>query len=413
MIDLKQQASFFDGGRRLQMTESIELTIQSLMAYLPDHQDIGIAWSGGKDSTATLTMIIWLIETGKIPRPRSITVFLADTRQELPPLWHAAMQIVDELRERGIRVEIVMAPMDDRFMVYILGRGVPPPNNNTLRWCTGQIKIEPMQAAIAARLDQYEGNVLMITGVRQGESAIRDQRIEMSCGKDGAECGQGWYQKVLPNAKGLAGRIATLAPLLHWRVCHVWEWLKHWAPQAEFGDWSTAMIADAYGGDEAEEINARTGCIGCPLAQEDKALDSVLKLPQWAYLAPLKGIRPLWRELREPQYRLKKAGIERLKDGSIGKNPQRMGPLTFEARLMGLARILAIQAEINAAARALRRPEISLINAEEEARIRELIAAETWPNGWDGDEPLGVTVMETVYQNGAVQPLLFSAEEGS
>jgi len=407
------QWTFFDGGQRLQMTDSIELTIQSLQAYLPDHQDIGIAWSGGKDSTATLTMIIWLIETGKIPRPRSITVFLADTRQELPPLWHAAMQIVDELRERGIRVEIVMAPMDDRFMVYILGRGVPPPNNNTLRWCTGQIKIEPMQAAIAARLDQYEGNVLMITGVRQGESAIRDQRIEMSCGKDGAECGQGWYQKVLPNAKGLAGRIATLAPLLHWRVCHVWEWLKHWAPRAEFGDWSTAMIADAYGGDEAEEINARTGCIGCPLAQEDKALDSVLKLPRWAYLAPLKGIRPLWRELREPQYRLKKAGIERLKDGSIGKNPQRMGPLTFEARLMGLARILAIQAEINASALALRRPEISLINAEEEARIRELIAAETWPNGWDGDEPLGITVMETVYQNGAVQPLLFSAEDAA
>jgi DNA sulfur modification protein DndC len=75
-----------------------------------------------------------------------------------------------------------------------------------------------------------DGKVLMITGVRQGESAIRDQRIEMSCGKDGAECGQGWYQQVLPNAKGLRGRIATLAPLLHWRVCHVWEWLKHWAP---------------------------------------------------------------------------------------------------------------------------------------------------------------------------------------
>ena len=37
----------------------------------------------------------------------------------------------------------------------------------------------------------------------------------------------------------------TLAPLLHWRVCHVWEWLKHWAPTAAYGDWSTAMIADA------------------------------------------------------------------------------------------------------------------------------------------------------------------------
>ena len=246
------QSSLFEGGQRLQMTESIELTIQSLQAYLPGHPDVAFAWSGGKDSTTTLTLVLYLIDAGKVPRPRSITVFLADTRQELLPLWAAAMQIIDELRERGVRVEIVTAPLDDRFMVYILGRGVPPPNNNTLRWCTGQIKIEPMQAALEARLAEFPGNVLMITGVRQGESAIRDQRIEMSCGKDGAECGQGWYQKVLPEAKGLAGRLATLAPILHWRVCHVWEWLKHWAPQAEFGDWSTAMIADAYGGDEAE-----------------------------------------------------------------------------------------------------------------------------------------------------------------
>lgn len=413
MIDLKAQASFFDGGRRLQMDESIALTIQSLQAYGVDHRDWGFAWSGGKDSTATLTLIMWLIDSGKIARPRSITVFLADTRQELPPLWAAAMQIIEELRERGIRVEIVMAPLDKRFMVYILGRGVPPPNNNTLRWCTRQIKIDPMQDAIEARLDAFEGNVLMITGVRQGESAIRDARIEMSCGKDGAECGQGWYQQVLPNAKGLRGRIATLAPLLHWRVCHVWEWLKHWAPLPEFGDWSTAAIADAYGGDEAEEINARTGCIGCPLASEDTALNSVLAIERWKYLAPLLGIRVLWRELREPQHRLKKAGIERLQDGSIAKNPQRMGPLTFEARLMGLDRILGIQNGINAAARTLGRPEISLINAEEEARIRELIALQTWPQGWDGDEPTADTVMETVYQNGAVQPLLFSAEEGS
>jgi len=399
---------FASGARRLQMTESIELTIQSLQAYGDSHEHWGFAWSGGKDSTATLTLVIYLIDAGKIKRPKTITVFLADTRQELLPLMAAAYQIIDELEERGIKVEVVTAPMDDRFMVYILGRGVPPPNNNTFRWCTGQIKIEPMQAALERRLSEIDGNILMITGVRQGESAIRDRRIEMSCGKDGAECGQGWYQEVLPNAKGIRGRIATLAPLLHWRVCHVWEWLKHWAPTEEFGDWSTAAIADAYGGDEAEEINARTGCVGCPLAQEDKALDTVIQNPHWAYLAPMKGIKPLWRELRLPQNRLRKSGIERLKDGSIGKNPQRMGPITFEARLMALDRLLAIQAEINVSARKLGRPTVDIINADEESRIRELIALKTWPQKWDGSEPRADIPMEIIYQNGAVQPLLFA-----
>ncbi|AZD34629.1 hypothetical protein C4K22_1876 [Pseudomonas chlororaphis subsp. aurantiaca] len=405
---MKTQIDIFAAGaQRLQMTDSIELTIQSLQAYGNDHPHWGVAWSGGKDSSATLTLLIWLIDNGKIKAPETLTVFYADTRQELPPLAIAAQQIMDELIERGIRVEVVTAPMDKRFMVYILGRGVPPPNNNTLRWCTRQIKIDPMQAALEQRLAELQGNVLMITGVRQGESAIRDKRIEMSCGKDGAECGQGWYQKVLPEAKGLRGRLATLAPLLHWRVCHVWEWLKHWAPSEAFGDWSTASIADAYGGEEAEEINARTGCTGCPLASEDKALDTILKNPSWAYLAPLKGIKKLWRELREPQHRLRKEGFELLKDGSKAANPQRMGPLTFDARLMGLERILSIQAECNAAADRQGRPRVDLINPEEEARIRELIAARTWPQGWDGDEPTADTPMDRINADGSVQPLLF------
>jgi DNA sulfur modification protein DndC len=88
-----------------------------------------------------------------------------------------------------------------------------------------------------------------------------------------------------------------------------------------------------------------------------------------------------------------------------------MGPITLEARLMGLDRMLGIQAEINDAARVLRRPEVDLINAEEEARIRELICLETWPEGWEGDEPIATTVMDVVYQNGAVQPRLFSEAE--
>ena len=397
----------FAGGKRIQMRESIELTLQSMQAYGPEHDHWCIAWSGGKDSSATLTVIIWLLDSGQLQRPKSLRIFYADTRMELPPLAIAAMMMIEDIRSRGIDVQIVRAPLDQRFLVYILGRGVPPPNNNTLRWCTRQIKVEPMAHAVEKELDKIDGKVLMITGVRQGESAIRDQRIEMSCGKDGAECGQGWYQQVLPNAKGVRGRIATLAPLLHWRVCHVWQWLRTWAPEAEFGDWSTRDIADAYGGDEAEEVNARTGCTGCPLAHEDTALNTILLNPRWAYLAPLKGLRPIYRELREPHNRLRKSGLERLKDGSIGKNPQRMGPITMEARLNALEQILDIQRQVNTAAIDLGRPEIDFLDAEEEARIRELIEANTWPQKWTGDEPTADTPMDKIFQDGSIQPLLF------
>lgn len=406
MIANARDLSLFESGARLQMTESIELTIQSLQAHGQDHDHWVIAWSGGKDSSATLTLIVWLIASGMVKAPKRLTVLYADTRMELPPLAIAAQEIMDELAERGIEFRAVRAPLDKRFLVYILGRGVPPPNNNTLRWCTRQIKVDPMAAAIAESLG--DGNALTITGVRQGESAIRDRRIEMSCGKDGAECGQGWYQQVLPESKGIRGRIATLAPLLHWRVCHIWEWLRYWAPKEQYGGWPTEIIADAYGGDEAEEINARTGCVGCPLAQEEKALNSIIAMPRWTHLAPLHELKPLYRWLRDPAQRLRKSGIERLKDGSIGKNPQRMGPLTFAARLTALDKILDIQRRVNAGRQKL----FELIDGEEEARIRELIATETWPDGWDGNEPTADTFLPvTIYGNGAEQHDLFGLEE--
>lgn len=396
---MKQDTLF--GSRRLQMTESIQLTIDSLNAYGPTHKHWAIAWSGGKDSSTLVTLVVYLIETGKVARPETLTVLYADTRMELLPLSFAAQEIRDELAERGIDCRTVMAPMDKRYFVYVLGRGVPPPNNNTLRWCTRQIKIDPMAAALKELHGARGEKVLMLTGVRQGESAIRDGRIAMSCSRDGAECGQGWYQETLPGAL-----CDTLAPLLHWRVCHVWEWLKHWAPTVEFGDWSTRVIADAYGGDEAEEKNARTGCVGCPLANQDTALDSVIATPAWAYLAPLKELRPLYRELREPRHRLRKAGRERLKGGGYARNPQRMGPLLLASREMALARVLDIQARCNAAARAQGRPLVDLINGEEEARIRELIAAKTWPEKWTGDEPTADVLLESVFADGTVQPLL-------
>lgn len=401
----RAQPTLFEADR-MGMQEAIDLTVQSLQAYGPQHDHWGIAYSGGKDSSATVTLIAHLLDTGMIPRPKTLTVWYADTRQELPPLAYAAERVMARLRERGIAVRVVRAPLDKRFLVYILGRGVPPPNNNTLRWCTRQIKVDPMAAAIEAALAGVDGQVLMITGVRVGESTARDARIAMSCSRDGGECGQGWYQQVLPQARGIRGRLATLAPLLHWRVCHVWEWLMYGAPDPAYGAWPTTTIAAAYGGDEAEEINARTGCIGCPLASREKALEAILTQPAWAYLEPLKGLKPLYRDLREPRHRLRKPGAEKLKSGRTAANPQRMGPLTFDARRMGLDRVLAIQAEVNAAADRLGRPRIDILDQQEEARIRELIAAETWPDGWDGDEPTADIPLDTVYADGWVQPLL-------
>jgi DNA sulfur modification protein DndC len=99
--------SLFDSDR-LSLDRSIELTVESLRAYGALYRHWAIAFSGGKDSAATVTLVADLLEQGAVPRPDSITVLYADTRQELPPLHNAALALLGNLRSRGFDTRIVL-----------------------------------------------------------------------------------------------------------------------------------------------------------------------------------------------------------------------------------------------------------------------------------------------------------------
>src|SRR3546814_13445225 len=101
--------------------------------------------------------------------------------------------------------------------------------------------------------------------------------------------------------------------------------------------------------------------------------------------------------MRLPAQRLRKSGVERLKSGEIAKNPQRMGPLTLEARSEALEKILDIQ----------RRARVDLINGVEEPRIRELIAARTFPDKWQGHDPIANVWLHRVKTAATVPPTPF------
>lgn len=418
---------------RMSLDEAIDLTAASLNLYREKYDHWVFGYSGGKDSTATVTLVSHLIETGKVKRPKSMKVLYADTRMELPPLNIAARRVMDTLREKGFETEIVEPVLDQRFFVYMFGRGVPPPAPN-FRYCTGILKINPMQKSVESRavglgfgemvrnikseilhfekygvekeIWNYRGfgkeKLLMITGVRLGESAARDERIILSCSKDSGECGQGYLQKSSKESLN-----DVLAPLVHFRVCHIWDWLMFFAPEIGF---DTRLVAEVYGIDEENstaESDARTGCIQCNVAKKDTAFDNILKIPFWKYTSPLKGLRPLYSELREPRNRLRKYG-ETNSAGELVKNQNRLGPLTFEAREYGLEQVLKIQDDINDVAFAEGKPPIYLITDEELLRIRELIEAKTFPDKWTGEELPGDYVTNKLFSDGTVLPWLFS-----
>lgn len=376
----RRQATLFD-GMRLTLDQAVEQSLENLRHYGEMYRHWAVAYSGGKDSTAAVTFVAWAIRKRLVPTPDSVNVLYADTRMELPPLQQSAMRLMAQLRRDGFGTEVVLPELDDRFLVYILGYGVPP-SSNTFRWCTPKIKVEPMQRALSNLRFLTGEKVLMLTGVRLGESAARDQRIAVSCSRDAGECGQGWFQVSPGDAVA-----DTLAPLLHWRICHVYDWLYF---DLRAHRYPVQGIADVYGEDEV-----RTGCMGCPLASRDVALERLVQ-QGWSHLAPLLELKPLWRELKAPQWRKRKADPEILKDGSYGKNAQRMGPLTMEGRAYGLERVLDIQA----------RAGVDLINAEEEARIREMWDLDMWPRKWSSDDvnadewiaPLSVVGRDVVEQ---------------
>lgn len=413
----QKQVSLFE-STRFGLEDSIQLSLQSLDEYGRRYRHWATAYSGGKDSSATVTFIAWAIREGLVPAPETWTVLLSDTRQELPPLMAAAESLMARLRTDGVDARIVLPPMDDRFYVYLLGRGVNPPKNR-FRWCTPQLKIYPMQFALedmaAARgmgeilqTDRnrygrkYEGNgtdrLLMLTGVRMGESAARDARIAVSCSKDSGECGQGWFQVATPES--LAD---TLAPLLHWRLCHIYDWL--YFETARHGYPEVIGIADVYGDDDV-----RTGCVGCNLASRDTALERLLTHhpERWEHLRPLLELRHLFKELTKGKNRLRKSKAKLRVDGTPAKNPQRLGPLTMDARKWGLEQVLDIQYRVNKTANG--RPGIDLINSEEASRIQELWALNTWPNGWAGTEIVGDIPFDAIRVTAAgelvTQPLL-------
>jgi DNA sulfur modification protein DndC len=382
-----QRLSLFD-DQRTTLEDAIEMSIASLTEYGRRYRHWAVTYSGGKDSSATATFVAWAIREKLVPQPESLTILYADTRQEYPPLHATAMELIAALRNDGHNPIVVLPEMDRRFYVYMLGYGVPPPHNQ-FRWCTGNLKIAPMSKALEEQRRQTGEKFLLINGVRMGESEVRDQRIALSCSKDSGECGQGWFEVKPPAAAG-----DTLAPLLHWRLCHVYDWL--YFEDARHGYPMVSKIAAVYGTDEV-----RTGCIGCNLIDTDPALSTVVKLPEWSHLAPLLELKAIFRELQKPHNRLRKAEPERTADGGWASNGQRMGPLTMEARAWGLEQVKDIQ----------ERASVDLINAEEEARIREMWALNMWPDKWDGTEINAAAPLDKIIPiNGGrdviVQPLL-------
>lgn len=416
----RQQKSLFDSNG-MTLKESKALALEGLREKRRHYDHWRIAYSGGKDSHALLSLVVDFIQSGLLTAPETLEVFYADTRMELPPLHLSAMSTLARCEQMGIKTRILLPKLDHRMFVYILGLGVPPPHN-TFRWCTPKLKVNAMEELIriqfcelnrlpvlskkaiatAATMGDLAGTkrILMLTGVRLGESAARDARIVASCSKTAGECGQGYYQNLQSPCH------ATFGPITHFRVCHVWD-VNMESERLPGQEVSTVYGMGADPNQEAPEL--RSDCFGCDLIQKDWALERAIELEGWGHLSPLRQLRPLKQRLKLPKNRLRKNG-EVTKSGKLSAKQMRLGPIIPEVRVWAREQVIAIESEVNEMAAQTGRPIISLINPEEDARILELIAAGAWPRGWSGDEPRGDLILDQILATGDVQRDLFAGQ---
>ena len=155
--------------------------------YLTDDGNLPwlIGYSGGKDSTCTSQLVFNAVKQLKDEGSsvsRRVIIFSSDTMIENP----LVKKIVDgnlELINRKadeyrlpIEAHSLAPKITDTFWVNIIGRGYPTPNT-TFRWCTDRMKIVPANNFVKKYIDEA-GEVIMVLGVREGESNTRDRVLK-------------------------------------------------------------------------------------------------------------------------------------------------------------------------------------------------------------------------------------------
>jgi len=321
------------------------------------------AYSGGKDSTSLVTWVEWLRRSGWITADNPMLV-RSDTGVEDPALIALAEGMTRLLEDCGWHCYTVRPEVHERLYPQILGRGLPPvhPGVRHLRWCTRSTKIDPM----GREKDRF-GIGLTLTGLRLGESAMRDGKLLKSSCAAGGECG-------IPDPG--EGRYS---PLLQWKTCQVIDWLNgHVGSKVrdvmENVFALTRQLVDLYGirtatnlFEETEVLSqARFGCVGCPaIGKESHAPASVMRRNGAG--SPLNELYDVWFEARKAENRL------------IGwrKGKAIKGPIRMEARKRLFDRVIGIQ----------ERSGVTLVTPEDEAFIRGCWERNVYPRGWsESDE---------------------------
>ena len=310
-----------------------------------------IGFSGGKDSTLVAQAVLEAILT--VPpsaRTREIHVVSNDTLVESPMVIahmnKVQRQIEDAAQNLGLPITVVTTKPEigQTFWVLLIGRGYPSPNQS-MRWCTDRLKIQPTSNYILNNVSKY-GAAIVVLGVRKDESNSRRSSIDKFQNLENSN--------LTPHCE-LPGAF-IYRPIVDLKLDDVWEVLSEYSPP--WGGTHEELIQlyrDAGGGecpvilskDEAPGCgtkSSRFGCWTCTVVEKDKSLQGFIDVGNHHFKA-LVDFRDWLKEIRnKPEYRQVERRNGRMQfDLLTGKHIP--GPFTIQARKMILDRLFEIEKE--------------------------------------------------------------------
>lgn len=187
-------------------------------------------------------------------------------------------QIKDAAQNLGLPVTVATTQPDieKSFWVNVIGRGYPTPNQ-TFRWCTDRLKIQPTSSYILNNVSKH-GAAIVVPGVRKDESNSRRNSIDKF---------QNMENSNLTPHSGLPGAF-IYRPIVDLSLDDVWEILGQSPPP--WGGTHKKLIQlyrDAEGGEcpvvlSKEEApgcgtsSSRFGCWTCTIVEKDKSLQGFI-----------------------------------------------------------------------------------------------------------------------------------------
>jgi DNA sulfur modification protein DndC len=330
-----------------------------------------VGFSGGKDSTTVLQMVWYALSALPAEQlTKSVHVISTDTLVETPVIVDQIDSTLHRINETAQRTgmpfrshKLVPRP-EDTFWVNLIGRGYPAPGSN-FRWCTDRLKIQPSNRFILEKVAEH-GEVILVLGTRRGESASRDQVINLHQVRGHALSRHG----TLPGAW-------VYMPIEHFSTDDVWRYLLQ-VPSPWGGD--NRSLASVYRTAQSGECplvidkttpscgNSRFGCWTCTVVTRDRSMQAMIDSGE-EWLEPLLDFRD-WlastlisdQKHIDREYKSRDGRIKILDDGRVR---YRTYTLAFCKTI--LRRLLQAQRDVWK-----HDPEFALISEDELREIRRI-----------------------------------------